>query len=266
VPTSRAYRYYVDHLRPGKLRTPTQARIETFYATIHHELGRLLQATTDLLSDMTRYPAVAVSPGPSGETVKSLHLVQVADTTALTVVVTDSGRIVQELTRLPKELTAHEIEMTEQALARAVVGKELLTVPVSLSGETDLAPAVTEAAGVVAEAIARTGDRSADIYVGGATQMATVWDNISTVHRVLEVLEAEAKLLDILAGERGTHVQIGDELPIGDELDVAVVSTSYESQAGDGRVGVIGPVRMDYKRVIRAVEGVGRELGERIGE
>ena len=47
---------------------------------------------------------------------------------------------------------------------------------------------------------------------------------------------------------------------------MAVVSTSYESQVGDGRVGVIGPVRMDYKRVIRAVEGVGRELGERIGE
>jgi heat-inducible transcriptional repressor len=266
VPTSRAYRYYVDHLRPGKLRTPTQARIETFYATIHHELGRLLQATTDLLSDMTRYPAVAVSPGPSGETVKSLHLVQVADTTALTVVVTDSGRIVQELTRLPKELTAQEIELTEQVLARAVVGKALLTDPVSLAGDTELAPAVTEAADAVAAAIARTGDRSADIYVGGATQMATVWDNISTVHRVLEVLEAEAKLLNILAGERGTHVQIGDELPIGPELDVAVVSTSYESHAGDGRVGVIGPVRMDYKRVIRAVEGVGRELGERIGE
>ena len=266
VPTSRAYRYYVDHLRPGKLRTPTQARIETFYASIHHELGRLLQATTDLLSDMTRYPAVAVSPGPSGETVKSLHLVQVADTTALTVVVTDSGRIVQELTRLPKELTAREIEMTEQALSRVVVGKELLTDPVSLAGEPDLAPAVTEAADAVAAAIARTGDRSADIYVGGATQMATVWDNISTVHRVLEVLEAEAKLLDILAGDRGTHVQIGDELPIGEELDMAVVSTSYESHAGDGRVGVIGPVRMDYKRVIRAVEGVGRELGERIGE
>ena len=265
VPTPQAYRYYVDHLRPGKLRTPTQARIETFYSSIHHELGRLLQATTDLLSDMTHYPAVAVSPGPSGETVKSLHLVQVAATTALTVVVTDSGRIVQELTRLPKELSAHEIEMTEQALSKAVVGKELLTHPVSVP-EADLAPTVTEAAETVAAAIARTGDRVADIYVGGATQMATVWDNISTVHRVLEVLEAEAKLLDILAGGRGTHVQIGDELPIGDEVDVAVVSTSYESNAGDGRVGVIGPVRMDYKRVIRAVEGVGRELGERIGE
>ena len=90
---------------------------ESFYSSIHHELGRLLQATTDLLSDMTRYPAVAVSPGPSGETVKALHVVPVADTTALTVVVTDSGRIVQELTRLPEGLSAHDLELTEHARA-----------------------------------------------------------------------------------------------------------------------------------------------------
>lgn len=266
IPSSRAYRYYVDHLRPGKLRLPTQARIESFYSSIHHELGRLLQATTDLLSDMTRYPSVAVSPGPSGETVKALHVVPVADTTALTVVVTDSGRIVQELTRLPEGLSPQDIELTEQAISKVVVGKELRTDPVTVALDSGLAPAVTAAAGAVAEAIARTGNRSADIYVGGATQMATVWDNISTVHRVLEVLEAEAKLLDILAGEPGTTVQIGDELPIDNEGDVAVVSTSYASHSGEGRVGVIGPVRMDYKRVIRAVEGVGRELGERIGE
>ena len=266
IPSSRAYRYYVDHLRPGKLRLPTQARIESFYSSIHHELGRLLQATTDLLSDMTRYPSVAVSPGPSGETVKALHVVPVADTTALTVVVTDSGRIVQELTRLPEGLSPQDIELTEQAISKVVVGKELKTDPVTVALDSGLAPAVTAAAGAVAEAIARTGNRSADIYVGGATQMATVWDNISTVHRVLEVLEAEAKLLDILAGEPGTSVQIGDELPIDNEGDLAVVSTSYASHSGEGRVGVIGPVRMDYKRVIRAVEGVGRELGERIGE
>lgn len=266
IPTAAAYRYYVDHLRPGKLRIPTREKIESFYSTIHTELGRLLQATTEFLSEITQYPAVALSSGPSGEIVRALHVVQVASTTALTVVVTDTGRVVQEMTRLPSALTAKELELTEQVLSEAVVGKELLTDPIDFEAKTQLAPTVTEAAESVAEAIARSGGRSTDVYVGGASHMATVWDNISTVHRVLEVLEAEAKVLDMLAGTPGTHVQIGDELPLPDETDVAVVSTSYESQAGEGRLGVIGPMRMDYKRVIRAVEGVGRELGERIGE
>ena len=266
VPTAKAYRYYVDHLRPGKLRTPTLAKIESFYSSIHTELGRLLQATTELLSDMTKYPAVAVSTGPSGEIVKALHVVPVAATTALTVVVTDSGRVVQELTRLPTALSDSDLELAEQTLSNIVVGRELSTDPVKLSAELGLGPDVDAAADAVAQAIARSGDRAADIYVGGAKQMATVWDNISTVHRVLEVLEAEALILDILAKAPGTSVQIGDELPISDDVDMAVVSTSYESYTGDGRLGVIGPMRMDYKRVIRAVEGVGHELGERIGE
>lgn len=266
VPTAKAYRYYVDHLRPGKLRTPTRVKIESFYSSIHTELGRLLQATTELLSDMTKYPAVAVSTGPSGEIVKALHVVPVAATTALTVVVTDSGRVVQELTRLPTALSDSDLELTEQTLSNLVVGRELSTDPIQLGSELGLAPDVDAAADAVARAIARSGNRAADIYVGGAKQMATVWDNISTVHRVLEVLEAEALILDILAKAPGINVQIGDELPISEDVDMAVVSTSYESFTGDGRLGVIGPMRMDYKRVIRAVEGVGQELGERIGE
>lgn len=266
VPTAKAYRYYVDHLRPGKLRTPTRVKIESFYSSIHTELGRLLQATTELLSDMTKYPAVAVSTGPSGEIVKALHVVPVAATTALTVVVTDSGRVVQELTRLPTPLSDSDLELTEQTLSNLVVGRELSTDPIQLGSDLGLAPEVDAAADAVARAIARSGDRAADIYVGGAKQMATVWDNISTVHRVLEVLEAEALILDILAKAPGINVQIGDELPISEDVDMAVVSTSYESFTGDGRLGVIGPMRMDYKRVIRAVEGVGQELGERIGE
>ena len=266
VPTAKAYRYYVDHLRPGKLRAPTRVKIESFYSSIHTELGRLLQATTELLSDMTKYPAVAVSTGPSGEIVKALHVVPVAATTALTVVVTDSGRVVQELTRLPTALSDSDLELTEQTLSNLVVGRELSTDPIQLGSELGLAPDVDAAADAVARAIARSGNRAADIYVGGAKQMATVWDNISTVHRVLEVLEAEALILDILAKAPGINVQIGDELPISEDVDMAVVSTSYESFTGDGRLGVIGPMRMDYKRVIRAVEGVGQELGERIGE
>lgn len=266
VPTAIAYRYYVDHLRPGKLRVPTRAKIESFYSTIHAELGRLLQATTDLLSDITTYPAVAVSTGPSGETVRAIHVVQVAATTALTVVVTDTGRVVQEMTRLPSALTQTELELAERALIEAVVGKELLRDPVEIKSDLQLGPMVTAAADAVAAAIARSSERSTEIYVGGASQMATVWNNIDTVHRVLEVLEAEAMLVDMLAGAPGTNVQIGDELPLSDDVDLAVVSTSYESQAGEGRVGVIGPMRMDYKRVIRTVEGVSRELGERIGE
>jgi heat-inducible transcriptional repressor len=263
VPTAKAYRYYVDHLTPTRLRASTQQRITGFYSSVQLELGRLLKATTDLLADMTHFPAVAVTPGPVGEQVRSLSVVQLGAQTALLVMVTSSGRVSQELIRIQTALTATESEEVERVVASAVVGaelgSELLPNLIGLDGR--LRAAVSE----VIDAVKRTERRTADVYVGGTHQMATVWDNLATVHRVLEVLEGEARMLEIFAGAAGTSIQLGTEMGMSDDVDVAVVSTSFLGGSSAGRVGVIGPMRMDYRKVISTVEGVSRELGDRIG-
>jgi transcriptional regulator of heat shock response len=69
----------------------------------------------------------------------------------------------------------------------------------------------------------------------------------------------------LLAVEQGTSIQFGSDFPSVD-LDMAVVSKAYESGGGGGSVGVIGPMRMNYKRVISAVEEITRELEDRIGQ
>ena len=265
VPTARAYRYYVDHLSPTKLQSPAQQRISDFFATMHVELGRLLKATTELLTDLTQYPSVAIGPGATGEVVRATHLVQTGAKTALLVVVTASGRVAQELCRLPEPMTSKELERAEEVLARVVVGKEITSGADFGLRQADVANPIRAALGVVEEALRDASARTADVYVGGTRQMATVWDNLSTVQRVLEVLEREAILLTMLGGSDGTSIRIGDELPT-DDVDLAVVSTGYEVAAGEGRVGVIGPMRMDYRKVISAVEGVSRELGDRMAE
>lgn len=265
VPTARAYRYYVDHLAPSKLQTPAQRRITDFFASMHLELGRLLKATTELLTDLTQYPSVAIGPGATGEIVRATHLVQTGAKTALLVVVTASGRVAQELCRLPEPMTTKELERAEEVLAGRVVGKEITTSGDFGLRSADVPAPVRSALTVVEEALREASARTADVYVGGTRQMATVWDNLATVQRVLEVLEREATLLTMLGGADGTSIRIGDELPT-DEVDLAVVSTGYEIAAGEGRVGVIGPMRMDYRKVISAVEGVSRELGDRMAD
>ena len=70
VPADRGYRYYLDHLSPGSLRRSTQSRIANFFASMHTELGRMLRETSDLLSEITRYPAVVLGPGLQGQMVR----------------------------------------------------------------------------------------------------------------------------------------------------------------------------------------------------
>jgi heat-inducible transcriptional repressor len=95
--------------------------------------------------------------------------------------------------------------------------------------------------------------------------MAEAWDNLTSIHRVLEVLEVEAEVLQLLANVSGLSIRIGSELPVSDDVDLAVVSATYEAGGSAGSLGVIGPMRMNYKKAISAVERVGRELEERIG-
>jgi heat-inducible transcriptional repressor len=108
--------------------------------------------------------------------------------------------------------------------------------------------------------VATTG---AEVYVGGTQRLTSVWEDLSAVQRILEVLAREAEVMKILAVASGTSIQIGAELPLHD-VDLAVVSNTYEAGASGGSVGVIGPMRMNYKRAISAVEEVSRELEDRI--
>lgn len=110
---------------------------------------------------------------------------------------------------------------------------------------------------------AESGDRS--LYVGGTSQLGSIWADIGSVNRVLEVLEREAMLLRILArANAGTLIQIGEEVPGGG--DVALVTSSYGvTEGAGGAVGVIGPMRMDYKRTISVVEEVSEVLAGLLG-
>ncbi len=262
VPTAAAYRYYVDHLSPKALARRSQLRINDFYSSVQVELGRLLKATTEFLSDMTHYPAVAVGPGNAGELVKALHLVQVGAVTALVVIVTESGRVAQELCRLDRPVTPLELEQAETFVASWAIGREVG--PLEIPQDVEAAPTSKRIARSVGEALVRAANQSAEIYVGGTRQMATVWDNLASVHRVLQVLEREAELLQLLATAQGTTIRIGDELGMPEETDVAMVSSSFDAATTGGRIGVIGPMRMDYRSVISTVESVSRELGDRM--
>ena len=93
-----------------------------------------------------------------------------------------------------------------------------------------------------------------------------MWQDLAHVDSLLGLLDRDAQVRTMLTGgDEGTTVRIGSELAL-EETDVAVVSTTYEAKEGGvGRVGVIGPTRMDYRRTIRLVEEVGEGLEDSLG-
>lgn len=268
VPTTKGYRHYVDHVEPTRLRAATRVRIQGFFSTVHIELGRLLKATSDLISDVALLPAVVLGPGLAGDTIRGSHVVQLGDRTVMVVLVTDRGKVSQELVNLTEPAGPDTVGHAEEALASLLenrsIDEAVQLLPAALAEHTGPVAAVLEAA---FDAAIRTQESTSSIYVGGTSRMANIWEDVSAVHRVLEVLEREAMLLSILAAaEPGTLIRIGEELPVDAGIDLAVVSSTYDVGGRPaGTIGVLGPRRMDYRRTVQIVEEVRDGLADRLG-
>ena len=106
IPTPEAYRYYVDHIGPGRLANSDRIRIAQFFSSVQLELSNLFKATSQLLAEVTHYPAVVVSPAHSAEVVRAVHVVAVNSQTLMAVMVTDRGRVLQNQIRCDESIDA----------------------------------------------------------------------------------------------------------------------------------------------------------------
>ena len=260
VPTANAYRYYIDHLSPARLRSAIATKIDSFFTRAHAELDHMLQSTSELLADITHLPAMVMGPASANEALRGVHLVQLGDRDVLVVVVTSSGKVAKEVARFAEPVTPEILGAAEQLL-NGHVGTAISDLA-SVVDTTDAEPKVAAAAGLAANAVSPA-QPGGDVFLGGTSQLADVWEDLAKVRRILDLLDHESSIYQLLSeADGGTVVRLGSELLLED-ADIALVAASYVTATGDeGKVGVLGPLRMDYRRTIRVVEQVGENLGE----
>ena len=265
VPTVLAYRHYVDNHEPFRLRKKVRSEIAAFFAEVELGLDRMLSDTSRLLSEITRLPAVVVAPHLAAERIRSIHLVSLQLRLALLVVVTESARVLQELCRLPAPVTGDELREMERLLRSHAVGAPFgLPAPPVLMSPGGASSHFRGCLQDVWDALERTAVGASDVYVMGTGRLADLWDDLDEVSQVLGMLEREAAVLELLADDPGMNIRIGREIPEL-EMDLAVISTSFGAGNTGGRIGVLGPMRIDYGRAISVVERVSAGLAGRIG-
>lgn len=267
VPTDRGYRYYIDHMSAGSLRPSGHARVEQFFATIHLELDRMLKQTSELLADVAHYPSVVVGPPVQGQILRDAHLLPVGPDSVLLVLVTERGRVTQSLLRLSAPVASAQVAQAQRALGEMVGGRALEDSEQEILGVAalDLPSPVANLVGRALQAVAEAARADRPVFLGGTSLMATLWEDLAKLHRILALVEREASVLQLVDdASRHTTVRLGIEVPAGEE-DLAVVSAPYGAVGATGRVGLFGPRRMDYRRAIKAVEEVGDALGDTLG-
>lgn len=264
VPTDQGYRFYVDHLAPPRLREATRHRIDEFFQEVHRQISDMLKDTSTFVNELTAYPSIVVGPATTNDVIKDIRLVPLGGSIILVVAVAENGRVHQDFVDIGAPVDVESLESAERLVAAAFAGRTLDTPESERLAGTDLPAAVRRVVSPVRDHLVRSpSDR--EVFVSGTSQMASLWNDLSMVKNLLGLLEEEAALIDLMTDDvDDTHVRFGSDLGTGSDL--AVITTTYETASGaKGRMGVIGPMRMNYRRTIRVVEGVSEGLEDKFG-
>ena len=262
VPTDKGYRYFVDNFGHAELGQSDTYTVKAFFDRAHNRLEQMLADTSRMLSNLTSYAAVVVGPPQQMATVRSIHLVRLADALGLCVVVFSNGSVERHTLEFDPELSDVELNAASLRLATAFIDRSSSDPLESLNTGEPRVDALVE----MACAACRDTD-PAPVYVGGASKMATAFVGAETLHAVLSVLEEQYVVISLLRDvlDRGLNVAIGTETGVAPLAECSLVVAPYivEGQAR-GSIGVLGPTRMNYPQTLAAVAVVSTELGERL--
>jgi heat-inducible transcriptional repressor len=266
VPTESGYRVYAEELveaidgRPERM----PLRVEA----IRTELEAALQTTTETLSQATRLLALVSAPSLEAASVRHVDLLQLQPRAVIVVVITSSGGVTKRVIEFEEPLDPGVVDWARSYLEEQALGLRLGSASLRRRFEdTALRPRerafLDRIRPVFVDAVA---DEGPQLFVGGAAGLLgdARGAELEACQRLLELLERRAAVLELLSDAldpRRTVVRVGPEVEGGQLHDLSYVGSTYGlSSRSLGSVGLIGPLRMDYDKAIRAVRAAAFEL------
>ena len=265
VPTEAGYRVYVDGLLARQEPRPAGGSLLEL-GTRPPEVDDALQATTEILSQLTRLLALVSAPPLEAATVRHVDVLQLQPTVVVVVVITSTGEVAKQRYTFPQPLDAGLVVWAGDYLRERVTGLSLRSRLLARAfQEPSFTPREREFLGVLRDAFDSLEDER-ELYVGGAAGLLDDLraEEIGAYRSLIDALEKRAALLSVLAqnvGGRRPFVRVGDELEESGLHSLALVGATYGyANQPLGAVSLLGPVRMDYEKALRAVRLAAHEL------
>jgi heat-inducible transcriptional repressor len=272
IPTERGLRYYVDTLlrvRSLSVGEKDDIRERLTGAPGDVPVTEVMQRTSRILRELSHLTVVVQAPRPESDSVQHLEFVRLREGQLLAVLETASGQVQNKLVPVDFPIDPGELEHINNYLHELVTGLTLDQLRARLAEEIASDRAAHDA--LVGRALrlataAVPAESTADVLVDGQSNLlagSPDLDRAKTLLRTLEEKDLLLRLLDRTLTAPGICVFIGAEANLADLTDVSVVAAPYGAEGRPlGTIGVIGPARMNYSRVIPLVDFTAEMIGE----
>ncbi|MGH9916707.1 MAG: heat-inducible transcriptional repressor HrcA, partial [Pyrinomonadaceae bacterium] len=280
VPTDLGYRFYVDHVAiDNKLSKSDLSAIDRAFRLPEGRVAtddsiKLMGKVSHLLSEISDNIGLVMYPSLADTRLQHIEFVRISDERILVVIVSSPNIIQNKLVRATEPFTQDELERMAHYLNVEFTGKTLITIRAELlskiKAERTLYDHVFKNAIRLCNlSLEDDGVSEGDIFVDGTSNILTKQEfiaNIDTLRELLRTLEEKSRLFSLLnicinrePTDASVKVVIGREHKNSSMQNCTLIATSYSLGAGTiGTLGVVGPMRIEYARIIGIVNYVAR--------
>lgn len=271
VPVGKAYRYHVNRLLEKRIAPPPEAPdITREFEDADRELEALLDHTRRRLSQLTRYTSLVVGPRLGRSLFKYLQLIKAAPRQVILVMMTHAGTVAHRVIELSVDVEIGDLERITTMLNERLRGKSLDAIDFTFlqSLPQPAEPEILRRVSQVTQELSHEYENR--LYFEGASNLLNQpeFRDTQKARGLLEVLEQErllAEILDKSLPREGVAVVIGGEHMLSQMRECTMVMATYSVEGVSvGSIGVIGPMRLRYDRVISIVKYMADAFGHRL--
>lgn len=267
VPSEKGYRFYVDELiKDDDISLEEIKYIQSKLSTKVNEIEDLTKIATSTLSEITHYTTVAVGPKSNMQIIEEIKFVLLGTRMLMVVIVTDSGLVKETIIKYDEDVTASQVETLNNLFNTKLKGKPLSKIDKPM--EEYIFSEIRYSLNVIKPIIDQINkiiEEDENLYYEGANKSFDLpeFKSLELAKNFVNVLDEKDLVLDILNSgvAKDINVYIGEETDNEKLKDFSIVT--FKHSIGDkdlGTIGIIGPKRMDYSKVISVMKYISKKL------
>ncbi len=270
IPSDKGYRFYVDTMMEEKEREADE--MKELLLQRQDKMENLLKQVVKVLAQNTQYATMISAPNTRRNKLKFIQLSKVDAAHILAVIVSEGNVIKNSLLDVQQELSEETVLKLNILLNTHLNGLSIEDINLAMIAEMKQQAGIhSDIVGDVIDAVAEAikADEDLEIYTSGTNNIFR-YPELADQQRASELIntfEEKQQLTGLvqetLLEENGTGIQvyIGNETPVQSMKDCSVVTATYELGEGmKGTIGIIGPKRMDYDKVVRTLRNLQNQL------
>lgn len=269
VPSQKGYRYYVDELlREDSLSRQEMEIIKARLETKVNGLEDLAKIATTTLSEITHYTTITIEPDVNSHIITDIKFVLLGSRMLMTVILTDSGVIKESIIKFDEDIDQDQIDDLTFIFKNKLVGRPLeqVNVPMEEFIIEEMKAGINIIKKIIEE-INRILAETQKVYLDGVNKVVDMPEFRKTdiAKEFLNALDAKDLVVDVLNTgiAQDINVYIGEETEREELKNFSIVTFNHILEDKDiGTIGIIGPTRMDYSKVISVMKYISKKLND----